>query len=101
MFTVEMVVGLMIPTVLLVFRRVRGSPRWLAVGCFLVMLGVILNRTNVYWIGYRPPFTDTVYTPSLVEWGLTIGLVAGLILVWRALAIYFPVITLSGRARPA
>jgi Ni/Fe-hydrogenase subunit HybB-like protein len=101
MFLVEMVVGLMIPMVMLVFRRVRGSPRWLAVACFLVMLGVILNRANVYWIGYRPPFTDTVYTPSLVEWGLTIGLVAGLILVWRAIAIYFPVITLSGRVRTA
>lgn len=100
-FLVEMVVGLLIPTVMLVFRRVRSSPRWLAVACLLVMFGVILNRANVYWIGYRPPFADTVYTPSFVEWGLTIGLVAGLILMWRAIAIYFPVITLSGRVRTA
>jgi Ni/Fe-hydrogenase subunit HybB-like protein len=101
MFTVEMVAGLLIPTVLLVSRRVRRSPPWLALACFLVMAGVILNRTNVYWIGYRPPYADTVYMPSLIEWGLTVGLVAGLILVWRAIAIYFPVITVAKTVRPA
>jgi Ni/Fe-hydrogenase subunit HybB-like protein len=97
----EMVVGLLIPLIMLVSRRIRHSPPWLGVACFLVMLGVILNRANVYLIGYHPPYTDKVYTPSLAEWGSTIGLIAGLIFLWRAIAIYFPVITPPAKPRTA
>ena len=100
-FILEMVVGLLIPMIMLLSRRVRHSPFWLGVACFLVMLGVILNRANVYLIGYRPPYTDKVYHPSLAEWGSTIGLIAGLIFLWRAIAIYFPVITPPAKPRTA
>ena len=79
--------------IMLVFRRVRRSPVWLGVACALVVLGVVLNRANVYLIGYRPPYTDKVYYPSLAEWGSTVGLIAGLLFLWRAIAIYFPVVT--------
>jgi len=100
-FTIEMVAGLVIPILMLLSSRVRSSPRWLATACFLAMLGIILNRANVYWVGYRPPFADTVYFPSLVEWGLTIGLVAGLAFLWRAIAIYFPVVPIPVRVKTA
>jgi Ni/Fe-hydrogenase subunit HybB-like protein len=93
MFMIEMVFGLIVPLILLLFRRVRYSPRWLSIASLLVMVGVIVNRTNVYWIGYQPANTTERYFPSLPEWGLTIGAVAALILLWRWIAIYFPVIT--------
>lgn len=98
-FTIEMVAGLVIPTLMLLSSRVRSSPRWLAAACFLAMLGIILNRANVYWIGYHPPSADALYFPSLAEWGLTIGLVAGLAFLWRAMVIYFPVIVLPRRVK--
>ena len=97
-FIIEMAFGLMIPLVMVVSHRVRSSPRWLCIASLLVMLGVILNRANVYWIGYQPPYTDKLYFPSLTEWGFTIGAVAAMFFCWRVIVTYFPVITEPGRA---
>ena len=93
MFMLEMVAGLIVPLGLTLFSRVRNSPGWLLLATFLIMAGVALNRTNVYLIGYQPANITRVYTPSLSEWGLTIGAVAGLCVLWRALATLFPVIS--------
>jgi len=93
MFLVEMVVGLAIPLVMTLFQRVRNSPHLLCATTFLVMFGLIVNRTNVYLIGYRPARAVDVYFPSLSEWGFTIGLVAALIICWRLTVICFPVIS--------
>ena len=100
-FIIEMVFGLVIPLIMTLSRRVRNSPRWLCVASLLVMFGVVLNRTNVYWIGYQPAYTSKVYFPSLTEWGVTLGAVAALFVLWRAIATYFPVITPLGKARLA
>ncbi|MCK4341020.1 MAG: Ni/Fe-hydrogenase cytochrome b subunit [Phycisphaerae bacterium] len=91
-FIVEMLLGLVIPIAMTASRRVRGSPRWLSVAALLVMLGVVLNRANVYLIGYQPPHVVRIYFPSLAEWGLTIGSVAALLVLWRVIVTYFPVI---------
>ncbi len=93
MFILEMGLGVVVPLVLFLFRRVRETPFLLGLASFLAMFGVVLNRANAYWVGYRPPYTDKVYFPSLAEWGLTIGIVATLLLCWRVLATYFPVIS--------
>jgi len=98
MFIIEMVFGLVIPIVMTLSRRVRNSPRWLCVATLLAMFGVILNRANVYVIGYHPPYIVKVYFPSIAEWGLTIGVAAGLLLCWRVIVTYFPVISLPGKA---
>jgi Ni/Fe-hydrogenase subunit HybB-like protein len=59
------------------------------------MGGIILNRTNVYLVGYRPPFTDHVYFPSVTEWAVTIGSVAAMIFIWRTAAILLPIVSHS------
>ena len=101
MFILEIVGGLLIPLVLLLCERVRQSPRALALASGLVMLGVVLNRANVYWIGYRPAYTSKVYFPSLTEWAVTLGALAGLLFFWRVLATYLPVLTPPARAEGA
>jgi len=94
-FVVEVVVGVAIPMLTLMSHRVRESARWLAGTCALVMFGIMLNRANVYWIGYRPTNATTFYLPSLFEIGFTVGAAAGLMFLWRALAIALPVIDAS------
>ena len=101
MFILEMVAGLMIPFVMTLFSRVRNSPQWLCIATGLVMFGVILNRTNVYLVGYQPVNVTTIYFPSLYEWGFTIGATAALCICWRAIVTYFPVINGPGAARTA
>jgi Ni/Fe-hydrogenase subunit HybB-like protein len=98
MFFVEMLAGLIVPLVMTLFASVRNSPRWLCIATALIMFGVILNRTNVYLIGYQPTNITKVYFPSLAEWLFTIGAAAGLCLCWRVIVTYFPVISRPERA---
>lgn len=91
-YLIEVMFGLIVPLGMLISPRVRRSPRWLGLACFLVMFGVILNRANVYIIGYHPPYTDKMYFPSLTEWAVTIGALAALLFFWRLIAVYFPVL---------
>ena len=100
-FILEVVVGLMVPFVMILFSGVRKSPHWLCIATALVMFGVILNRTNVYLVGYQPVNVTQVYFPSVSEWGFTIGAAAALCICWRAIVIYFPVISRPKAARTA
>jgi Ni/Fe-hydrogenase subunit HybB-like protein/Fe-S-cluster-containing dehydrogenase component len=89
---VEMAGGVVLPLILLLIPAVRASARWLAIACLMVILGVVLNRLNVFIIGYRPPFAEKVYVPSVTEFALSFGLVAALMLVWRIAVTYLPIL---------
>jgi Ni/Fe-hydrogenase subunit HybB-like protein len=88
----ELVLGVAIPLLLFTLRRVRESALGLFLASTLVILGVALNRIDVFLIAYRPPFTQQVYTPSVFEIVLTVGLISTLVLVYRAVVFIFPVI---------
>jgi Ni/Fe-hydrogenase subunit HybB-like protein len=60
----------------------------------LVVLGVLFNRVNVFLIGYNPPYATRAYVPSLGEFSVTIGLIATLMLCYRAIVTWLPVISL-------
>jgi len=85
MLLLEMAVGCVVPLFMLLSSRVRRNTTWLAVACLLVMGGVVLYRANVYWIGFQPFYAAKRYVPSLWEWGLTVGVLAGLVLIGRAM----------------
>jgi Ni/Fe-hydrogenase subunit HybB-like protein/Fe-S-cluster-containing dehydrogenase component len=85
--------GVVLPLVLLSLRRVRQSPRWLFACASLVVFGVIFNRVNVFLIGYRPPYATQAYTPAFSEWAVTLGLIATLLLIYRVVVTYLPVIS--------
>jgi len=93
MFLIELVPGLIVPLVMMMSARVRNSPLLLAIGSLLAMLGVVIYRTNVYWIGFQPVDAQYMYVPSISEWVFTFGVIAALILAWRFLAIHLPVVT--------
>jgi Ni/Fe-hydrogenase subunit HybB-like protein len=73
--------------------RVRRSPRLLLVAASLVVLGVVFNRVNVFLIGYHPPYATRAYFPSVGEFAVTIGLFAALMLCYRVIVTYLPVIS--------
>jgi len=101
MFGMEMVFGVMLPFALLLSRRVRHSPRWLFWSALLVVLGVALNRINVFLVAFQPLYPVKSYFPALGELAVTVGLVSLLMFIYRVIVIYFPVITHPGRARTA
>ncbi len=86
-FTAEIVLGLVIPLLLLATRKLRENPRALFLGALLACGGVILNRTNVviYALDLEGPIPQWVpepYSPSMYEWGLSIGLIAATIFLY-------------------
>jgi Ni/Fe-hydrogenase subunit HybB-like protein len=80
------------PLVLFFVPAVRRSPRWLATACLLVILGVVLNRLNVLVIAFHPPYEQKPYFPSLTEFMASMGLIAGLMLVYRIAVTYLPIL---------
>jgi formate dehydrogenase iron-sulfur subunit len=86
LFFVEMALGIA-PLVLLGSASSRRRPGLLALGCLLAVLGIVLNRINVVLLamtfeGPMPWTAPSPYTPSIVEWGLSIGLIAATIFLF-------------------
>jgi len=99
MFLIEVVFGLLTPFVLFLSVRVRRSAQWMFIASLLIVLGVALNRVNVFLTAYQPPYAVKTYFPSISEFLVTAGLVSTLILLYRLAVTYFPVITQPVRAR--
>lgn len=94
MFTIEMVVGVIIPLRMFLSSAVRESTVGLYIASILVIFGVLLNRFNNFIVAYDPPYTDTSYFPSFGEFAVTLGFVALEILLYRAFVMVFPIISL-------
>jgi len=77
----ELVIAVLIPLTLIGIRRTRYSPKWLEIAAWSAVTGLALNRLAVGIFGY---FRDSgvVYFPSLVEWALSLGVIAAGILVF-------------------
>ena len=93
MFTIEMVIGVIIPLRMFLSSSVRQSTTGLYIASMLVILGVVLNRFNNFVIAYNPPYTETSYYPSIGEISVTLGFVALEILLYRAFVMIFPIIS--------
>jgi formate dehydrogenase iron-sulfur subunit len=75
----------------------RDRPDLLFTGALLALLGVIYNRCNVVLFamtfrGRMPWDAPQPYWPSLVEWGISIGLIAATIFLFGLGARLFPVL---------
>lgn len=92
-FIIEMVFGLIVPFWMLLSARVRNSPGWLFTAALLMVLGVAFNRINVFLVAYQPPYAAKAYVPSIFEIAVTVGLIATLILCYRLIVSYLPVIS--------
>lgn len=92
LFLVEVGFGVVLPMLLLLVPRVRKSGAGLFVSATLVVLGVAMNRINVFLVAYNPPYATRSYFPSPFEFLVTAGLIATLVLVYRFLVLNLPVL---------
>jgi len=92
MFALETGGGIILPFLMLLSQKVRRSPRWLFTTAGLVVLGVLLNRINVFLVGFRPPYAETAYFPSSIEILITVGLISTLMLAYRVCVTVFPIL---------
>ena len=100
-FLVEILFGVLLPFVLVLFKKVRGSAGWLFLASTVFVLGVLLNRINVFLVSYAPPYKITAYFPALGEIFITIGLIATLMFLYRVFVFIFPVLGTHGAKWPA
>ena len=90
---IEVVVGVAMPIIILSSRKLRQSMTALFVAASLVVIfGVALNRINMFLIAYKPLYPVKSYFPSIYEISVTVGLIAALVLLYRAIIMIFPVI---------
>jgi formate dehydrogenase iron-sulfur subunit len=100
-FAAEIFLGGVVPLLLLARAQLRARPRVLFVGALLTTLGVVFNRVNVVlWAmrlkGAMPQVAPESYSPSLFEWGISIGLVAATIFLFGLGARLMPVLPKPG-----
>ena len=86
-FAVEIILGGLVPLVLLSTRSLRMQRGILFAATLLAVLGVVYNRTNVVLFamnfrGRMPWVVAQPYLPSLVEWGISVGLIAATIFLF-------------------
>lgn len=93
LFTVELLVGVVTPAVLLSIPKVRKSVAGLFTAASMVIGGVALNRIDVFLVAYKPLYPVKTYFPSIFEIMVTVGLICALVLVYRFIVLNFPVIT--------
>ncbi len=93
-FLVELILGVLVPWLMLLSPVVRRSRPWLFAACTMIVLGVLVNRLNVFVVGYRPPISEANYAPAIGEILVTVGLIATLMFIYRFLVTYLPILNL-------
>jgi Ni/Fe-hydrogenase subunit HybB-like protein len=90
----DLIIGTVIPMVLFFIPSVRNSRKGLITASMFVCLGTMLYRFNVSLTGWIRP-EGTVYTPHWMELGMSVGVVAMMILVYDFIVRNFPVFATS------
>ncbi len=90
---VEILFGVILPWILLLFPKVRETRSLLFCASFLIVLGVLLNRINVFITGFTPHFAKIRYYPSIGELLVTCGFVGAMFFLYRLFVTIFPVIS--------
>jgi molybdopterin-containing oxidoreductase family membrane subunit len=110
LFWFEVAVGLGVPFVILVIRRLREDPRWVALAAGIAILGIFVHRLNLVLNGLSyaniglPPgvsigtdqggvssfATNYWYIPTTIEWLVAAGILAFGALVFTLAVLVLP-----------
>jgi Ni/Fe-hydrogenase subunit HybB-like protein len=90
MFWVELALGSALPLALLATPEIARTERGLFWGSLLTVIGVLIHRLNVSVIGIQA-HTWQSYSPSVSEYLISLGVVAGGLLAFRYIVRNFPV----------
>jgi formate dehydrogenase iron-sulfur subunit len=96
-FAAEILLGGILPLILLASKSLRRRADVLFAASLLAVLGVAYNRMNVVLFamsfrGRMPWAAAESYVPSIVEWGVSIGLIAATIFLFGLAARLMPVL---------
>jgi octaheme c-type cytochrome (tetrathionate reductase family) len=89
---VEILLGVIAPFLLFLNKAVRRSMGWLFFTVSLIIFGVMLNRINVFLVGYNPPYSTKAYFPSIGEIAMTLAIVSSILFCYRFFVTFFPIL---------
>lgn len=92
LFILEIAIGVVAPILIFAIGPLRRRLGWLFTGACLVILGVVMNRLNVFLIAYSPLDATASYFPAWTEIAVTAGFIAMIVLIYRFVVLNFPVI---------
>jgi Ni/Fe-hydrogenase subunit HybB-like protein len=90
MLLLELGMGLVVPLVMMAFRRVRTTAGGLYLSAILVLLGFVTNRLNVSITGMEAQ-AGVRYIPKWTEFGITAAMVAAGFFIFAVAAKYLPI----------
>ncbi len=91
LFWMEILLIGIIPIFMFTQKKFRESPNGLLYGASSVVAGIVLNRFDTSWIALGGRiFAREGYVPSIPEMLVSFGLVAVSVLVFRYIALHFP-----------
>jgi formate dehydrogenase iron-sulfur subunit len=97
LFAAEIIIGGVLPLSLLARASSRNHPAVLFLGTLFAAGGVVFNRVDVVIAamdlkGAMPQFAPASYTPSVFEWGVSVGLIAASIFLFGLGARLMPIL---------
>ena len=97
-FAAEILLVGVLPLILLARKSLRQRADVLCIASFLAVTGVAYNRMNVVLFamtfrGRMPWSAPEYYMPSIVEWGVSIGLIAATVFLFGLAARLMPVLS--------
>jgi Ni/Fe-hydrogenase subunit HybB-like protein len=92
LFLAELLVGAALPVLLVALPWSRNSPVGIGIAAAAAAIGLALNRLDVGIIGYVHD-TGAVYFPTLIEWAVSLGVIAAAGLVFFFVAENVPIFT--------
>jgi len=90
MLLLELGLGLVIPLVMLSFKKVRNTAGGLYLSAILVLLGFVTNRLNVSITGMEGS-SGVRYVPKWTEFGITAAMVAAGFAIFAVAVKYLPI----------
>ncbi len=97
-FFIAELILMIIPLIMFLRKKTLSSSSSLFAASTFVIAAVLLNRINCFIEAYTPFYDPTVYNPSFGEISVTIGCMALLVVIYKAIVIIFPVIS-QGRTQ--
>ncbi len=92
-FLIEVVFGVIVPWVMLLFKSVRRSRRLLFIASIMIVLGVLMNRVNVFVVAFKAQTAPHPYFPAIGEILITVGAAATIMFLYRLFVRYLPVLS--------
>ena len=89
LFWLEIMIGCVIPITLFSLKSVRQNPTMLLGSAAILLIGMILNRFNVSWLGIHR-LVQVSYTPSLMELSISAAIFSFGIFAFGLAAKYLP-----------